>query len=141
VLEIVRVFLDANVLFSAAYKPDNRFLQFWMLMDVVVLTSPYVADEARRNCVNMPHRNRLKLLIEQTHLVTVPLHPLLPEDIHLPLKDQPVLAATLQAGANFLATGDINHFGPYMEAPIHTPTGKLNIIAPGKFLDDHIDRL
>jgi hypothetical protein len=36
-----RVFLDANILVSAAWRPDNGLLALWTLTDVTRLTSAY----------------------------------------------------------------------------------------------------
>jgi uncharacterized protein len=44
-----RLFLDANVLFSAAYRPDAGLLQLWKLEDVALCSSHYAAEEARLN--------------------------------------------------------------------------------------------
>ena len=139
--DLLRIFLDANILFSASYKADHRFLDFWRLLDVVPLVSNYVADEARTNCIDSGHLARLESLLAKTHFVTDPLHPHLPAEITLPSKDQPVLAAAIAAGANYLITGDRNHFGRWMRRPISTHVGKLTIIEPARFLDAHLDRL
>lgn len=138
--DLLRVFLDANVLFSASYKPYHRFLDFWRLLDVVPLVSNYVADEARSNCADAAHLARLEGLLAKTSFVTDPLHPFLPSKITLPGKDQPVLAAAIAAGADYLITGDKNHFGRWMRAPIPTHLGELTIIVPAEFLDKHLDR-
>jgi uncharacterized protein len=139
--DLLRIFLDGNVLFSASYKADHRFLDFWRLLDVVPLVSNYVADEARTNCIDAIHLARLESLLAKTHFVTDPLHPHLPEEILLPPKDQPVLAAAIAAGADYLITGDKNHFGRWMRRPISTHLGKLTIIGPAEFLDVHLHRL
>ena len=44
-----RVFLDANILYSAAYKDTSALRKLWELVDVVLLTSFYAVDEAHRN--------------------------------------------------------------------------------------------
>jgi predicted nucleic acid-binding protein len=46
---IDRLFLDANVLFSAAYQPDSGIARLWKFKDVELLTSAYAAEEARVN--------------------------------------------------------------------------------------------
>jgi len=35
-----RLFLDANVLFSAAYRPQVGLVRLWKLKDVVLCSSP-----------------------------------------------------------------------------------------------------
>lgn len=49
------LFLDANVLFSAAYRDDAQIARLWDLDDVELITSHYAADEARRN-LTRPHQ-------------------------------------------------------------------------------------
>lgn len=44
-----RVFLDANVLYSAAYSRDAGLQRLWKLPQVELLTSAYAVGEARRN--------------------------------------------------------------------------------------------
>lgn len=48
-LEMDRIFFDANVLFSAAYKPASRLSNLWLLRDVELITSRLAAEEAKRN--------------------------------------------------------------------------------------------
>lgn len=42
------LFLDANVLFSAAYEPASSLHRLWKL-NAEIITSEYAVDEARRN--------------------------------------------------------------------------------------------
>ena len=132
--DFLRVFLDANVLFSASYKKGHEFLQFWREPAVVCVTSFYAADETRRNCVSAAHRDRLEALLEQTYLVSDATSYNLPARFSLPAKDQPILAAALQAGADFLVTGDTRHFAKWMGQPIPTRTGTLMILRPRRLL-------
>lgn len=44
-----RLFLDANVLFSAAYREDAGVAFLWSLDDVVLSTSSYAIEEAERS--------------------------------------------------------------------------------------------
>jgi hypothetical protein len=57
-----RLFLDANVLFSAAYKIDARLLQFWKLTDVTLCSSRYALEEARINLTDEHQLVRLTKL-------------------------------------------------------------------------------
>jgi uncharacterized protein len=135
VREPLRAFIDANVLFSASYQPNHGFLAFWQDPGVVCLTSFYAADEALRNCVSAGHRSRLEALLEQTHFVSDATGFPFPADIALPPKDRPILAAALQAGADYLITGDIGHFAAWMNVPIPTRLGTLTITRPRVFLE------
>jgi predicted nucleic acid-binding protein len=131
---MLRVFLDANVLFSASSAPDHNFLRLWRDPNVVCITSFYVADEVRRNCVNASHRRRCESLLKQTHLVSGAADFQPPPRIILPVKDRPILAAAMQAGADYLITGDKAHFGKWMNEPGATRTATLIIMRPRPLL-------
>jgi predicted nucleic acid-binding protein len=137
----LRVFLDANVLFSASYQPEHRFLHFWRMRGLIPMTSLYVADEVHRNCVSEAHAARFAKLLSQMHLVSDVSGAFLPRGIVLPSKDAPILAAAVFAGADYLITGDKHHFGRWMNSPIRTHLGQLIIQEPAQFLVDHKDRL
>jgi hypothetical protein len=47
-----RVFLDANILVSAAWRADSGLSALWTLPDTQLLTSAYAIVEADRNVVN-----------------------------------------------------------------------------------------
>jgi predicted nucleic acid-binding protein len=133
--EDIYVFLDANVIFSASYRPDSSFLEFWRFPRITLVTSSYAVEEVRRNCRRGEHLRRLELLLDQTLIVSDPPYPILPAGIVLPPKDQPILASAIDAGAAFLITGDKNHFAPWMNRPIKTRHGSLVIMKPRPFLN------
>jgi predicted nucleic acid-binding protein len=139
--EVLRVFLDANILFSASLKEEHRFLQLWKMRDLIPMTSPYAVDEVQRNCIGEAHAARLVRLLGQTHLVSDVPGSFLPPGILLSPKDAPILVAAIFAGADYLITGDKHHFGRWMNSPIRTHLGKLIIQEPAPFLVDHKDRL
>src|ERR1700704_1844510 len=56
---MARLFLDANVLFSAAYRSDTGLLKLWKLREVVLCSSRYALEEARINLNNEVQRSRL----------------------------------------------------------------------------------
>lgn len=139
--ENLRVFLDANVLFSASLKTATSFDRFWIMRDLVLLTSPYATDEVRRNCVHTAQSSKLERLLQQMHLVSDAPGGYLPSSIVLPPKGAPILSAAIHAGADFLVTGDRHHFRRWMNLPIQTHLGFLVIQEPARFLDEHLDRL
>lgn len=112
-----RLFLDANVLFTAAHNPNGKaaFLfkrsnaRHWQLV-----SSRYAVEEARRNIVaKYPLcTERFGELLGQLSQARQP--PLRPTPIDLPAKDQPIFLAAQAAKASHLLTGDLKHFGPYM---------------------------
>ncbi len=54
-----RLFLDANVLFSAAYKIDARLLLLWKLRNATLCSSRYALQEARINLASEDQWTRL----------------------------------------------------------------------------------
>jgi len=133
----IRIYLDANVLFSASYSEANRFLEFWNLRCVVPVTSPYAIHEVRPHIVRPGHAARLDMLLAQTGVVR-DAHPnTLPKELILVEKDRPILAAAIAARVDFLATGDKNHFQHLLAHPVLGVT----IVLPATFLDRHRARL
>lgn len=128
------VFLDANIIFSASYKINSRFLEIWRTPAILAMTSHYAAEEARRNCDSQQHLKRLEALLNLTAIVSDPLRDELPAGLALPAKDRPILASAIDAGAQFLVTGDRRHFGPWMNRPIKTRYGSLTVLDPASFL-------
>lgn len=108
-----RVFLDANVLFSAAWRPNNGLLVLWQRPDLHLLSSDYAAAEARRNLPDEARRQRLQALVAAVELV-VTLHPALMAPLPtLRDKDRPIVWAAVQGRADVLLTGDLRDFGPW----------------------------
>ncbi|MDQ6601891.1 MAG: PIN domain-containing protein [Chloroflexota bacterium] len=114
------VFLDANVLFSAAYHPGAGLRRLWELVDTRLVTSVYAVEEARRN-LDTPHqRAELEALVRMLEIVPEQRqmdHPIFAR-IALPEKDRPILLAAIAAQATYLLTGDARHFGVYYEQDI-----------------------
>ena len=108
---MARIFLDANVLFSAAYREGAGLLRLWKARDTEVLTSGYAAEEARRNLETEEARLRLGSLLRKTRLVAEAPATRLPDSIRIAEKDHPILQAAVAAGATHLITGDLRDFG------------------------------
>ena len=107
-----RIFLDANVLFSAAYRELSGLARLWALDDAELLTSAYAVEEARRNLA-IDRREalaRLERLTTPISLVDAPQSLKLPAHIRLEPKDQPILLAAIHSKADYLLTGDARHF-------------------------------
>jgi predicted nucleic acid-binding protein len=118
----MRIFLDANVLFSAALGDKSPLHVFFRLRGAgacELLASPYVLDEARRNIARKhPAKSAdLEQLIAQ---MTVCLEAGA-ETVRwaratgLPVKDAPILAAAVQARADILVTGDRTDLGTHYD--------------------------
>lgn len=124
-----RLFLDANVLFSAAWRPDSLLQRLWKLKDAKLYSSRYAVEEARANLETDAQRERLGYLTTYMQLVDATAGRL-PREISLPDKDTPILLAAVEAGATHLLTGDVRHFGRYFGRRIQ---GVL-ILQPGAYL-------
>ena len=110
-----RLFLDANVLFSAAYRKDAGVRRrLWGLPQTELVTSAYAVEEARRNLATPEQRADLEELLEAVRisnlLADTAGHPGI-EASGLPEKDLPILRAAVAADATHLVTGDRRHFG------------------------------
>ncbi|MGH8628776.1 MAG: hypothetical protein ACREYC_27130 [Gammaproteobacteria bacterium] len=81
-----RVFLDANVLFSAAWRANAGLLRLWQLSDTILLTSRYAAEEARRNLETEEQRQRLTTLMVEIQLISDRAYGNFPPDVFLPKK-------------------------------------------------------
>lgn len=124
-----RAFLDANVLFSAAYREKPGLVRLWNLPGVEILTSAYAAEEARRNLASADQLARLEDLVAQTRIVPESDAPM-PAGVQLPDKDHPILKATIAAEATHLVTGDVKDFGRYFGRKI---AGVL-VVTPADFI-------
>ncbi len=122
----MRVFLDANVLFSAAHSTGSPLHGFFRLAEAGVcelLASPFALDEARRNIA----RKQPAMIAELERLIqriTICREAGAEEVLRarstgLPDKDAPILAAAVQAKADMLVTGDRADFGGFYERKLH----------------------
>ena len=120
------LFLDANVLFSAAYSADGRSAALFALARkrlCRLVTSRYAIEEAHRNLAD---KKPGVLAAFSALLAWVKAHPeadpkRLEQAATVGLKDEmdvPILAAAI-GHADVLVTGDRRHFGPWMGKTIH----------------------
>jgi len=124
-----RLFLDANVLFSVAYRSDAGLLELWKLRDVALCSSRYALEEARVNFSNEGQRARLVRLTEKVQFFDAAQREL-PRGVALPEKDVPILLAAIEARATHLLTGDVRHFGSYFGKRIEG----ILVLPPGAYL-------
>jgi len=134
----VRIFLDANILFSAA-KSDGAIralVERLLVAGHECWVDAYVIDEARRNVLaKQPNRVAdVETLVARLRVATEipdPAAIALPDAV--PEKDRPVLAAAVVLGCHFLVTGDRSHFGPLFgrsvaNVTIHSPRSLFDVL-------------
>ena len=116
----MRLFLDANVLFTAAHNPDGKAAlviglgaqRHWQLF-----SSPYAFEEARRNLQRkFPDSTRMLAALGR-ELRLVEHRPSLESPEGLAEKDRPIFQAARACRAGFLLTGDLRDFGRFMNRP------------------------
>jgi len=107
----MRVFLDANILFSAAF-PRSRLAEFLgeLQRHAVLLTNAYANTEAARNiAAKQPKRLAAhEKFAASLELVSLQLFD---PGVRLAEKDQPILCGAIAEDADFLLAGDKKDFG------------------------------
>jgi predicted nucleic acid-binding protein len=112
----MRVFLDANLLFSGA-KSDGAIRRLLTLLEKAgheCCADSYVIEEARRNLLaKAPDRvpTLEALLARMTTMGAQRIDAALEASFPLPEKDRRVLAAAIRHDCGALVTGDRTHFG------------------------------
>jgi predicted nucleic acid-binding protein len=136
----LRVFLDANILFAAAYSPDGLsalLVELGVAGRVTLLTSPLAIVEAERN-LEAKRPAALPTLHGNLTAVRVVRQPA-PADVErltppeLSAKDRPLLAAAIAAHATHFVTGDVADFGRWMDRRARLP---LRVMTPRQFLTE-----
>ena len=106
-----RVFLDANVLYSAAYIERSGLARLWTLKNIELLTSAYAIEEARNLMIDRAEAiQRFTRLVTSLSTSDAPQDLKLPKNIRLDAKDQPILLSAIHSKADYLLTGDARHF-------------------------------
>jgi predicted nucleic acid-binding protein len=114
----MRIFLDANILFSAV-KTDGAIRQLLQLLRDAghdCRVDGYVIEEARRNLAAKAPGSDAALHALLQKMTIADLHPSgISTDavVELAEKDRPVLAAAIRSGCDALVTGDSTHFGRF----------------------------
>lgn len=110
----MRLFLDANILFTAAHNPNGKAALVMELGQVGlwgVVSSAYAVEEARRNIARKypDCLNRLEALVRDLRLASAAREGECPPG--LPAKDCPIYQAAIACKADVLLTGDLRDFG------------------------------
>ena len=130
-----RLFLDANVLFSAAYRPNAGVEGLWQMEEASLLTSSFAVQEVRRNLPEGEQMDRLEELLRDVQIGEALMLPLDRRgQIELPEKDWPILGGAVTSGATHLVTGDQKHFGEYFGSRILG----VWIVRPADYLRDRL---
>jgi predicted nucleic acid-binding protein len=109
----MRIFLDANILFSAAQSHSRMKAFVDVLLDQAeCFTNEYAIEEARRNLAakfpdGVKGLERLLKQCEITSQLTTDLK------VELALKDVPILGGAIAGHATHLLTGDEKDFGKF----------------------------
>jgi len=114
----MKLFLDANIIFTAAYSAQGLSRGLFRLAAAgkcSLCTSAFAQEEAVRNIhIKAPEKLAdMTALMKQVDVLPEP-HPkwvTLAAGLPLATKDAPVLAATLQGKADIFVTGDRRDFG------------------------------
>ena len=126
-----RLFLDANVLFTAAHNPDGKaslIISLGIKGAWEVYSSGFAVEEARRNiAVKYPSfEKKFKELISAITIVSETPDAYYPPDLNE--KDRPIFQTAHACHASHLITGDIAHFRAFMSKPEET-TGIIILTA------------
>jgi len=113
----MRLFLDANVLFTAAHNPGGKaalVIELGARGCWELYSSFYALEEARRNLERkFPNcLDDLTKLQQEIHLVEHQADLAFPDGL-VP-KDRPIFQAALACRATHLLTGDLKDFGAFM---------------------------
>jgi uncharacterized protein len=117
---MMRVFLDANVLFTAAHNPRGKgaaVIELGSAGHFLLFTSDAACEEAERNLAakypdSVP---LLESLLGRITLVTADPSARFPDG--LPANDAVIFQAAVACSATHFLTGDLHHFGPSMNRP------------------------
>ena len=132
----MKLFLDANVLFTAAHNPTGKaalVIELQARASWALATSAYAREEALRNIQRKAPdaQDRLRAILKDIELVEH--RPNLEFPTGLVEKDRPIFQAALGCGASHLLTGDLKHFGPLMNRP--EATSGVHVQTVAEFLE------
>lgn len=136
----MKLFLDANVIFSAAHRDEGRSQDLVALALgglCELLASAHALEEARRNLELKSagfERRFEKVLAHAKVVAEAPVAMVeWARAQGLPLKDAPILAAAVHAHADLLVTGDSRDFGHLFGRTLRgtrvvTPAAALDLV-------------
>ena len=128
----MKVFLDANILFAVAWRPDGgcrKLIDQLQRNAISLATSQYAAHEAQRNIRKKVLKLKgsssqeeavLNQLLEEIVLISNRDIFALENHTTIPLKDWPIIEGAVAFGATHLLTGDKDHFGSYQHKKVYS---------------------
>lgn len=136
-----KVFLDANILFAAAYSSrggSRKIIRKGIAGELVTIVSSTVLEEAIRNL-----QQKAPTAVETFMIFVGALNPLIAEepstkeveevDQYINPEDAVVLAAAIKAESDYFVTLDKKHF---LKDPRIEKKAKLRILSPRQFLKE-----
>lgn len=109
----MKIFIDANILFSAA-KEHSKMWQFFQLLcrEYSCVTSSYALEEARRDVILKFKQNidTFENNIKKCEIIQYTPQFFNPD---IKIKDQPIILAAILCKATHLLTGDERDFGRF----------------------------
>jgi uncharacterized protein len=137
----MRVFLDANILFSAAKSggATRALIELALRRGHQCWADPFVIEEARRNLARKwtDQQSALEALLGRLQVGGSPTSVGgLAASLPLPDKDRPVLLAAIHNRCEWLVTGDRTHFGKLYGKALHGVT----IVSPRQLAETIITR-
>ncbi len=141
--KVLRVFLDSNVILSGLLSERGAPR---ILLDLLSLKLPFlIGSTGRCNLIEIERNLRRKMpglltvykaYLPRLHLKVIPLPR--PEDVRdFSGKDIPVLISAIRSKADFLVTGDKQHFGKTRE-PDEYP---FRVVTPSEFIDSVLSEI
>jgi putative PIN family toxin of toxin-antitoxin system len=134
-----RVFLDASVLFSAAYSAkgaSREILRRAFRHEIAIVVSRHVLQEAQRNLESKAPQalgafEELMSLLSAEIEADPSLSELQAAASYINLKDAPIIAAAVHAKVDYLVTLDRKHF---ISNPAVQQRSGLSIVTPDQLL-------
>jgi predicted nucleic acid-binding protein len=145
--KVVRVFLDSNVILSGLLSERGAPR---VLLDLLSLRLPFlVGSTGRYNLIEIERNLKKKMpallfvykaSLPKLNLKVIPLPR--PEEVRdfsgqIAVKDIPVLISAIRSKADFLVTGDKQHFGKMKELDKYP----LHVVTPSEFIDSMLPEI
>ncbi len=136
---MIRVFLNASVLFSASYSKTGSsrdLLREAIRGNLKIVVSQHVLEEAERNLAQkapeaLPAFRELLTLVATEIAEKPTLEELKRAATYIDLKDAPILAAAVKAKVDYLVTWDRKHF---IDDPKVAEKSGLMVLTPDKLM-------